>query len=1094
MMKKHLSKIKLINWMYFTNTTIFSNGNTIITGMNASGKSTIVDAIQLALIADKRKVKFNNAADAEGKRDVKSYVAGEINTEEISCLRPGDVVSHIALEFLSDNGPVIMGIVIELNNGIDEMHFYKANNVRISDQFYLDDENKPNDFSGLKNTYQKYGVEFESLSAVDYRRALASQLGVEEKYYDKYISLLIASIGFKSVSKVDDFINNFLFLEDNIDVSELKENNAKLISLKASLEENSLKAKKCQEIIDRCSEYDEIESENSQNELLKKKYELEKNRSNLEKQLREKIRINSLYEKNISDIELYTKEKEDLERRKDSAHADLKESDNFKQINEAQRQLEETKTKLEKDKRIISSIASQIKSVFDTGKQLNDVIEGENKLFEKALNNIKKNLDATENIPPYLKDFENCIDSINDKYTQKKFEDEQKLKGINNSIDEVGSNIKKLRSNQKVFRPDFLQLINYLKDNLYDKYGKSIEIKPLCDFGQILDEEWRNAVEGYLNTQRLALIIDPEYVLDAVKLYKKYYKNVNPNISYEIVDTTKLNLDYQIDEKTLASKVQFSNKYASAYAQFILGKVYCVDDEEQLNNYKIAITKDCIRYKNFTYAAIKQSVYKNPLIGNDAIEVQLKKEEANLELLKEQKAPLAEAFIKDNKVLELCHQCDVRSINTEGLNKYEAVKKYQQKIKDLNSKIDMLNQVPLLGREFELTQIIESLKDEISSIDKKIANANFEKGLNKKELEQIESTIDIYQDKNIKLHNEYNELFSKTNNTSSSEEIWSEEAILNYENNKEEINKKIKQNENALSKLHNKIVEMKTQYNQKYFFNADCSSNSSDEYRIELNKKIAIEGNELSVNVQNLHQKNVTIFKKEFMSKLKWKFEDMIETIESLNRNLRSNPFDKDRYSISITKTDDPELNTLYDIINSDETYETGLFESEETSRNRLFLDSFFERMATLDSKDEIERLQDYRKYRKFDVMIQSNYEENGELKHKTRYLSQVKKKQSGGENQVPFYILAAASFQNLISRKRKENDSVSIVLFDEVFNNMDANRIESMLEFFKKLNVQIFMALTAEKIPNMHKYMDTTNVIFRDGNKAYVTEFANEK
>ena len=58
----------------------------------------------------------------------------------------------------------------------------------------------------------------------------------------------------------------------------------------------------------------------------------------------------------------------------------------------------------------------------------------------------------------------------------------------------------------------------------------------------------------------------------------------------------------------------------------------------------------------------------------------------------------------------------------------------------------------------------------------------------------------------------------------------------------------------------------------------------------------------------------------------------------------------------------------------------------------------------------------------------------------------------------------------------------------------MDANRIESMLEFFKKLNVQIFMALTAEKIPNMHKYMDTTNVIFRDGNNAYVTEFTNEK
>ena len=1080
--------------MYFTNTTIVSNGNTIITGMNASGKSTIVDAIQLALIADKRKVKFNSAADSEGKRDVKSYVRGEINTEEISCLRPGDVVSHIVLEFLSDNGPVIMGVVIELNNGIDEMHFYKANNVRVSDQFYLDDENKPNDFAKLKSAYEKYYVEFEYLSAVDYRRALASQMGVEEKYYDKYISLLIASIGFKSVSKVDDFINNFLFLEDNIDVSELRENNAKLISLKASLEENNLKATKCQEIIDLCTKYSEIDIKNNKNELLKKKYQLEKNRSNLEKQKREKIKVNSLYNKNVSDIELYKKEKQNLEDQKEAAQCDLEDSDNNRQIKEAKRQLQETENELNKSKLILSSVASQIKNVYDTGKQLNDLLEGNNNTFEKILIKIADNLNTPEKIPPYLKDFGECIDSIKEEYIQKKFADSQKLIEINKSIKETNLNIKKLRSNQKVFRSDFSQLIKYLKEQLFDKFGKDIVVKPLCDYGQILDEEWRNAIEGYLNTQRLALIIEPDYVLDAVKLYKYYYTNIDSNISYEIVDTTKLNMDYQIDEQTLASKVRFSNKYASAYAQFILGKVYCVDDEEQLNKYEVSITKDCIRYKNFTYAAIKQNVYKNPLIGNGAIEVQLKKEIENLQLLENQRIPIDESLNKDVKIIELCHQTDAKSIDIERLNQFETVKTYQQKIKNLTSKINRLEQVPSFGRPFELSQIIDNLKSEIARLDEKINKANYDKGSNENILSNIDKSIENYRADDTKLKNEYNELFSKTSNVSPNDEIWSEEEILNYENNQDVINRKINENKNNLYKLHNSIVKKKTEYNQKYFFNADCSSDTADEYRIELNKKIALEGNELSASVQTLHKKNITIFKKEFMSKLKWKFDDMDDIVESLNFNLRSNPFDKDRYSISVTKTDDPELNALYDIINSDDTYETGLFETEESSKNRLFLDNFFERMATLDSKDEIERLQDYRKYRKFDVMIQSNYEENGVLKHKTRYLSQVKKQQSGGENQVPFYILAAASFQNLISRKRKENDSVSIVLFDEVFNTMDANRIESMLGFFKKLNVQIFMALTAEKVPNMCKYMDTTNVIFRDGNNAFVEEFTNEK
>ena len=45
---KKLTKIKLINWHYFQNETINVDGSFLLSGENASGKSTILDAIQLA--------------------------------------------------------------------------------------------------------------------------------------------------------------------------------------------------------------------------------------------------------------------------------------------------------------------------------------------------------------------------------------------------------------------------------------------------------------------------------------------------------------------------------------------------------------------------------------------------------------------------------------------------------------------------------------------------------------------------------------------------------------------------------------------------------------------------------------------------------------------------------------------------------------------------------------------------------------------------------------------------------------------------------------------------------------------------------------
>ena len=82
-----LTKIKLINWHIFSNQTIIINGNTLITGENASGKSTLMDAVYYVLSGGDDK-HFDIAANEMGKRDLESYLRGKLGSENKMYLRP----------------------------------------------------------------------------------------------------------------------------------------------------------------------------------------------------------------------------------------------------------------------------------------------------------------------------------------------------------------------------------------------------------------------------------------------------------------------------------------------------------------------------------------------------------------------------------------------------------------------------------------------------------------------------------------------------------------------------------------------------------------------------------------------------------------------------------------------------------------------------------------------------------------------------------------------------------------------------------------------------------------------------------------------
>lgn len=80
---KKLERMLLINWHYISKQMIeFSNIN-FLTGKNGSGKSTIIDALQLLLLGDTRGNFFNKAANDRTERTLEGYLRGEIGDVDI---------------------------------------------------------------------------------------------------------------------------------------------------------------------------------------------------------------------------------------------------------------------------------------------------------------------------------------------------------------------------------------------------------------------------------------------------------------------------------------------------------------------------------------------------------------------------------------------------------------------------------------------------------------------------------------------------------------------------------------------------------------------------------------------------------------------------------------------------------------------------------------------------------------------------------------------------------------------------------------------------------------------------------------------------
>ena len=1108
---KKLTRMKLINWHRFNNCTIEFGDSTLLSGENGAGKSTLLDAIQFVIICSTGY--FNKAAHENGKRKLTGYIRCKTGKENLPYERTGEISAHVALEFYEESKDkyFIIGAVVDSASEDQETTVrYLMENTRISDDLFLYGNQVKSiaEFRGSNIDIRQW-----CKTNVEARRMVTARLGRIE---DKFFRLIPKALAFKPIDDIKDFVYSYVLDEKEVNIDVLRENVRTYQDMERTLENVKKRMKKLENIQalyqrvqehmekDRMygyflkrSELDLVESQISSNEAAKKSEEIRLSQAKtqlemLEKERGEKqeiatnIRVELRHNQEFVAMEEEKKELERLQDKRQSAMAE--EAELKKSVAKAARDCES----LWKAMGPGSTSGYSASAPMGTTQPANTE-NGTSEDFVSCIREYRKQLqtlDGDVNIAEIKSLTDEVIHFKQKRYGELQEEQAQLKLQLNQNHTErekISKKINKLKR-KKLTYPSGVELLVDSVQEEFAALGREIQPGILCEMLEIQDEEWRNAVEGYLNTQRFYVLVEPENfdivlgIYDRLRREKKVY-------GVGLINTKDLEKYNTAPAGTLAEVVTSQNKYARQYSNMILGKVQMCEHYEDLKKYSISITKGCMRYQNRVASAIKPEVYRVPFIGKNAFTVQLVQAEEELRKLSETMENQEKQLAGMKELLGLLStECDV----------------------DIKYRLDVISTLRMVNRSIEKCQeSIRKLKENSTLIQKQVQLEELEKVLR-----GLDSTINSDREKIGGMRTRIQDLLARKQTllekqVSGEGEVtalgaaakdrlntWNQEyekamggkTIEQFQSEyfyKQPSNKR-KYNSDRCQNAKDNMVNVMVEYKTEHDFGAAANLDGFPEFEAVYERLKNSELLDYEEKVQSAREAAETEFHEQFLAKLQENMKLAQGEFKELNKALKGIDFSSERYEFQFMPS--KKYRNYYEMIMDDFNVTQGesLFSGIFHETHKDVIEELFEQLSVSgdNSAQALDEFTDYRTYMDYDIKIIHN---DGTYS----CYSKVCEEKSGGETQTPFYVTVAASFVQLYSNNIG-GEAAGLVLFDEAFNNMDDERIGGVLEFLRRLPLQLIIAAPPDKIQYIGPAMDEVMLVMTDQKRSYVEEYHN--
>ena len=1102
--KKHrehfeiLSRMCLNNWHYIDRKILsFHKEINFFTGHSGSGKSTIIDALQVVLYAntDGRGF-FNKAAADDSDRSLIEYLRGMVNMEDNDAsqyLRNQDFSTTIVLEFTrSDTGEQqCVGVVFDVEtaaNDYSKRYFFWhqgglfENSYRIEQRVMSAEEVR----EFLSRKFEK-GTWFATSRNETFRRKLYDEyLGGLDM--EKFPMLFKRAIPFKMNSRIEEFVKEYICMEQDIHIEDMQESviqygrmQQKIMDIRREVD--SLKA--IQEAFAKVTQQKE--------EVLKYQYFVEKC-SVLAKQqkiqeLQDKIQFHKKDlqqgRQNLTELE---QKKQEYNIRKEEFIRLISET-GYQAAQDQLRNVNELLERLERSKLEWDDTAKNLKAWADSEMAANTILWN-----VKKFNNYS--IQESE-----LEDLKEAITQLREQISEEKDDLQAQVKEVRRARKETERELSELHKGSKAYPRELIEARQYLYQKLSEQNGRAVKVSILADLLDISQERWRNAVEGYLGNNKLLLVVEPKYAKQAVALYQEMDHRKFFRVS--VLDTEKVTeRKHHVQEHALAKAVKTREEYVRSFIDFLLGNVVQCESVEQMRQFSVAVTEDCMLYQGYRLQHINPDNYiKYAYIGAESLKRRMSMLKKRRDELEKKWQPLWEELESLNELLAMESLSRDAGQYLEWLSDIRRIPKQKKEKERLSTRIVELQQKDVSRLKLQKQELETSL-GELEAQILHLSNQLYER----------QRQIDREEQEHLRLSQELADQERQFVSQPHLEEQWAAQ-MEQTKKGAEDLQKRYLTREQAAradqEELFRLLAELRSAYLREHpnrSFGAFEETNLSyDGLLEELQCKDLERFQELA---REQAKSALEHFKDDFIYKIRSAIEDAIRRKDELNRVIAKLDFGKDQYQF-IFQRNSGEDGKYYDMfMDRDLDINPSQLSNQMANQMDLFRmeheNKYGEQMNELlnifippadasaqeqeEAKRSMDKYADYRTYLSFDMQQIIRGEDGQPIKLK---LSKMLKKNSGGEGQNPLYVALLASFAQTyriaMDGRTYRAPTIRLVVLDEAFSKMDAEKVASCISLIRKLGFQVIISATNDKIQNYLENVDKT-FVFANPNKKSIS------
>ncbi|MFY9385146.1 MAG: SbcC/MukB-like Walker B domain-containing protein [Dethiobacteria bacterium] len=1087
-----LTKIKLINWHFFTNETIPIDGNTLITGDNGAGKSTLIDALQLVIVADLRKIRFNSSAfEDRTTRDLRSYLRGKTGAEgEAAYLRNENFTSYVVLEITrtTTGKPYLIGVVCDYYHatGEEEHVFFKIDEEPLRDELFFNEPLLP--YS--RREFFDY-LRAREIKHTNYRHDLGRYIQDLRQLFggakESFFSLFSKGISFSPITDLRKFVYDYILEEKVIDVETMRDYFEKFREVERIIEDTKKEIAALEQIEQRYRVIENLRRQLDLGGYMVQRAQWELQQAKLAQKSKEKEEAGEALEELVRRIEDFKERQRALEESIAGIKQEIAENEAFKRERELQRSINELRKELERLRQLEKNLRSRFKQEAGEATELHRVMQQ----LEAPLPLTQPLLEAAEiwqaaacgpgvDFPEDWAKLASGWQEAMEWLLLHKGGREKEARSRREQIARLKEDLRGLAENQVLGRDSPpMQLKRILEEELRTRNGEPVPVDIFCEAMEIRDPAWRNAIEGYLYHRKFDILVPPDYFKAALALYRKYRLSHGLD-DVGLVNTASLLQEAPVaPERSLASEIDAEIDYIRAYADRLLGGVVKCESEDELPQHAAAITPAGMLYQDHSIRQIPRAYFELPYIGKEAVRFQLARKR---EALQEEERLLAEA---ERQIAAAA------SAGYLALDKTDRYRAWAQELEQLQGKAGLEEDLAAQERELlsldsgELDRLKENLsrrESSLGSLKKELERAIGERGGLEERISNLGGAIEALQQA-AEAERAGCEAYLAALPGELPEECvkkWEREAARkspaelyqNYRSSNEGANTR-------LEKLRPALVKLRTEFVYAFHFSGDPGAEDNEAFRQRQRLLVESHLQDYEARARAAREQAEQSFQENFVARLGEFIKLAEEEIKELNRALKDMRFGTDAYRFSLTPKKD--TRRYYEMIMDTGVYQGSIFREAFFQKHGDTITDLFNEITRGgdDFPENVQLLTDYRSYLDFDIIITDTHN------HKS-YFSKVARDKSGGETQVPFYVAILASFYQAYQLYRK-SDTLRLVVFDEAFNRMDADRIEEAIAFMKNLGFQAVVVAPTGRIQLIVPYMNTNLIVMREGFHSFI-------